>query len=231
MVSVRQAKKVCKDYSQIENYEKAVADKTQTWHCHHRLELKCPVYKPKAKELIEYGLYYDRPPEELIFLNPQEHICLHQTTNNSFGGKKHSEESRKIMSLHGGNAFRGKHHTQESIEKNKLAHLGKKHDKSFGEEITKRNTGRKWFTNGTNNRFCFECPEGYREGRSEYSYRGVLKQNAKKTICLTTGKVFESATEAARFYNLIGACVRRAARDNKTYGMYKNERLAWSYIG
>jgi hypothetical protein len=230
MVSERQAKRLCSNYSQIENYEKAVSDKTQTWHCHHRLELKCPVYKPKAKELMEYGLYYDRPPEELIFLTPQEHIYLHQITNNSFIGKKHSKESKKIMSLHGGNAFRGKHHTPESIEKNRLSHLGKKHDKSFGEEISKRNTGRKWFTDGVNNRFCFECPEGYRKGRSEYSYRGVLKQNSKKTICITTGKIFESASEAARFYNLLEPCVRRAAGSNKTYGTYKNERLAWSYI-
>lgn len=26
----------CEDISKIENYDKAVADKTQTWHCHHK---------------------------------------------------------------------------------------------------------------------------------------------------------------------------------------------------
>ena len=26
------------DITQIENYELAMNDKTQTWHCHHRLE-------------------------------------------------------------------------------------------------------------------------------------------------------------------------------------------------
>lgn len=29
----------CEDISKIENYEEAVADTTQMWHCHHRLEL------------------------------------------------------------------------------------------------------------------------------------------------------------------------------------------------
>lgn len=28
----------CEDISKIENYEKAIVDVTQTWHCHHRLE-------------------------------------------------------------------------------------------------------------------------------------------------------------------------------------------------
>lgn len=29
----------CEDFSLIENYDKAVADKEQVWHCHHRLEI------------------------------------------------------------------------------------------------------------------------------------------------------------------------------------------------
>lgn len=30
----------CEDISLIENYEKAVNDKTQTWCCHHKLEIE-----------------------------------------------------------------------------------------------------------------------------------------------------------------------------------------------
>ena len=134
------------------------------------------------------------------------------------------------MSAHGGNAFRGRHHTPESIEKNRLAHLGKKHSKEFGEKVTERNIGRKWLTDGVNNKFCFECPKGYRPGRSEFSYRGVVKQNSKKTLCVTTGQIFDSATEAAQYFGLLDPCVRRAARNNKTYGVYNGERLAWRYI-
>ena len=156
MISVNQAKKYCKNYTRIKNYEKAVKDPNTKWDCHHIFELECPVIKALVPDLIAYGLYYNRPAEELIFLTPQEHHKLHADINNRFSGKKHSEESRKLMSAHGGNAFRGRHHTPESIEKNRLAHLGKKHSKEFGKKVTERNIGRKWFTDGTNNKFCFE---------------------------------------------------------------------------
>lgn len=230
MISVNQAKKYCKNYTQIKNYEKAVNDPNTKWDCHHIFELKCPVIKALVPDLIAYGLYYDRPAEELIFLTPQEHHKLHADINNRFSGKKHSEETRKLMSLHNAKPFQGRHHTPESIEKNRLAHLGKKHSKEFGEKVTERNVGRKWFTDGINNKFCFECPKGYRPGRSEFSYRGVVKQNAKKTLCVTTGQIFDSATEAALYFGLLDPCVRRAARNNKTYGVYNGKRLAWRYI-
>ena len=53
----------CKRYwadgelSKIENYDKAVADITQVWDCHHRLEVQNgkPILK---KDLIAQGLYY-----------------------------------------------------------------------------------------------------------------------------------------------------------------------------
>ena len=31
-------KRYCKDYENIENYDKALADNFKGWHCHHRLE-------------------------------------------------------------------------------------------------------------------------------------------------------------------------------------------------
>lgn len=41
MIDKRRAKSYCKeDVTKIENYDKAVNDKTQTWHCHHRDEVK-----------------------------------------------------------------------------------------------------------------------------------------------------------------------------------------------
>ena len=40
MICIKTAKKFCKDdISKIENYDKAIADTTQTYECHHRLEL------------------------------------------------------------------------------------------------------------------------------------------------------------------------------------------------
>ena len=166
MISINQAKKFCKNYMQIENYEKAVKDPNIKWDCHHRFELKCPLYKPLVSELIANNLYYDRPAEELIFLTPSEHHKLHATYNNRFKGKKHSEETKKLMSLHGGNAFRGKHHTEEAKQKNRLAHLGKKHDKAFCEKNRIRYLGRKGYTNGISDKFVYECPAGFWLGRS-----------------------------------------------------------------
>ena len=64
----------CEDISLIENYEKAVNDKTQTWCCHHKLEIEL---LKKPSELKEMGLYFDRPASELIFLTRSEHIKLH----------------------------------------------------------------------------------------------------------------------------------------------------------
>ena len=51
MISKRSAKAYCRDdISLIENYDKAIADKTQVWDCHHRRET---IYS--VKELIEIG--------------------------------------------------------------------------------------------------------------------------------------------------------------------------------
>lgn len=230
MICKSEAKRMCTDYTKIKNYDKAIADNTQTWCVHHIYELKCPVRKFSMSELKAMGMYYHRPPKELIFMTASEHHKLHQNINNSFKGKKHTEESRLKMSKNNKRFYLGKHIPEKTKEKLREANLGKKHDNSFCENISKRNKGRKWFTDGVHNKYCFECPKGYRLGRSEYSYRGVMKQNSKKTLCITTGKVFESATEAAKFYKLLDACVRRAARNNSTYGMYNNQHLEWSYL-
>lgn len=62
----------CDNPELIENYDLAIADTEKTWLCHHRLE---EFYT--MSELISMGLYYKRPPEELIFVeNDKEHRKL-----------------------------------------------------------------------------------------------------------------------------------------------------------
>lgn len=78
-------KDFCKDFTKIENYDKAIADTTQTWHCHHRLEThnsdgEKRLVNLSIKELKALDMYYNRPPEEFTFLTQEEHKSLHSKT-------------------------------------------------------------------------------------------------------------------------------------------------------
>lgn len=81
MINFKKAKSYCKeDISLIENYDKAMADSTQTWECHHRDEYKVlpsgMVVIRSCYELMENGRYYKCPANELIFLTKEEHMKI-----------------------------------------------------------------------------------------------------------------------------------------------------------
>ena len=93
----KKVKTFCKNLQLIENYEKAAADTSQTWDCHHRLETHTSDGERRdiditEKELQALGMYFDRPPEELIFLTAKEHKQLHNI------GKHYSDDAKKKMS-------------------------------------------------------------------------------------------------------------------------------------
>jgi hypothetical protein len=73
---------LCEHYTEIENYEKAIADKTHVWHCHHRREIQenadgsISILTPK--DLINTNTYYKREPDQLVFLTPKVHTDLHR---------------------------------------------------------------------------------------------------------------------------------------------------------
>lgn len=94
MINEKKVHRFCKDdISKIENYEKAVADTTQTWDLHHRLELTLDgEYAHSREELNRLGMYYHRPYFELIFLTHAEHRRIHMK------GRVVSGETRKKMS-------------------------------------------------------------------------------------------------------------------------------------
>ena len=96
MISESYKKYCCEDPSLIENYNKAIADNTQIWHCHHRGEV-LPCGRFSRDDLIKFGLYYNRPAAELIFLTRSEHQCLHTK------GVTLSEATKKAI----GDALRG----------------------------------------------------------------------------------------------------------------------------
>ena len=81
-------KRYCKDYENIENYEKAKKDNFKNWVCHHRLEThnsdgERRLVDITAEELLALGIYYSRPSSELIFLPISEHMSLHQKGKNN----------------------------------------------------------------------------------------------------------------------------------------------------
>ncbi len=124
-----------KDFVQIENYQLAVSDETQIWDCHHRRETE----ENKTREqLINEGLYYNRPPEELIFLKHGEHIKLHNIGKISWNkGISLSEEHKRKLSesLKGWN--KGKQLPEETRIKMSEVKRGKKR-KPFSEDTRKK---------------------------------------------------------------------------------------------
>ena len=140
----------CKNYENIENYQKAKTDNFKGWHCHHRLEThnsdgERRLVDITVAELQALDMYYNRPSSELIFLTESEHNSLHKPSEES---KKKMSEAKKGRHLGKDNSFYGKHHSEESKKR-----------------MSEANKGRHWYNNGKENRFCFECPDGFVTGR------------------------------------------------------------------
>ena len=139
----------CKDYENIENYQKALKDNFKGWHCHHRLEThnsdgERRLVDITQAELIALGMYYHRPAEELIFLPRSEHNTLHHK------GKHCSEETKNKISY----ANKGKHHSEEIKKKIGEAQKGNKNVR-----------GTHWYNNGKINIRVKECPDGFVPGQ------------------------------------------------------------------
>lgn len=102
----RHAQGFCsEDISLIENYQEALADPNETWDCHHRLEIVLDgtgIHVTSKRELIERGLYYNRPASELVFMREKDHHKMHSINfvgvRNPMAGKNHSQESREKIS-------------------------------------------------------------------------------------------------------------------------------------
>lgn len=73
MINIEKARLYCNEnIEDIENFYKALSDKNVVWHIHHREGETI-----SKKELVERGMYYHRPANELIFLSPLEHCLRH----------------------------------------------------------------------------------------------------------------------------------------------------------
>lgn len=117
MIHLRTVKKICKDYTQIENYTEAINDTTQTWICHHILgEILT------REQLIAHDFYYDIPPCMLKFVTKSEHNKIHKHHK----GKKLTDEQKK-----------------KCAHKTKVQYwLGKKRGEEFGKKMSEVQKGR-----------------------------------------------------------------------------------------
>ena len=135
----------------IENYDLAITDKEKTWICHHRKE---EFYT--SKELIEMGMYFNVPPEDLVFCrNAKEHHKYphkgreesKKKISESKKGKPRSEETIKKMS----ESKKGKHcseETKKKISESLKGHTpwnkGKKHSEEAKRKMSEVRKGKHW---------------------------------------------------------------------------------------
>jgi len=175
----------CRHPELIENYDKAVADTTQTWEVHHRRE---KFYS--QKELVERGEYYDVEPEELVFLTAAEHhkigsFC--KRNSEARKGKKHSEEAKRKIS----ESLKGKHWklSEETRKKLSEAKKGKKLSEETRKKMSEAKKGKHWKLSEETRKKMSEAKKGKLINR---------KDRSKKVLCVETGEVFESARDAHR---------------------------------
>ena len=172
-------KQYCKNYQDIENYEKAKKDGFKGWECHHRLETHTPDgirrdVDISHKELKALGMYYNRPASELIFLTVKEHNAFKK-------GRRHSDEAKNKMR----EAKKGKKLSEETKNKMREAKKGKHHSDETRKKLSEANIGEK-------NPF-------YGKHHSEETKKKLSE--ARKNISEETKKKMGEANKGTRWYN------------------------------
>ena len=138
----------CEDISLIENYDKAMTDKTQTWDCHHRAEI-LPCGRFSRGDLKKHGLYWGVPASQLVFMSQNEHLSLHMKgvpktesmkhkLSKSRKGKHLSEEHRRKISksMKGMTSHnKGKHLSEETRNRISSAMSGE-NNHNFGKKLS-----------------------------------------------------------------------------------------------
>lgn len=182
MFFIRNVREFCKEFEKIENFAEAALS-PEKYDCHHRLEThnsdgEKRLVPLSRNELITLDMYYNRPPEELVFLTHSEHSSLHQT------GRKLSEAAkRKIGDIHRGrklseaakrkigDVHRGKKISEDQKLKLSIALKGRKFSKEHKARIGKTKEGNTyvrgthWYNNGEKNIRAFTCPNGFTAGK------------------------------------------------------------------
>ncbi len=145
----------CKNYTNIENYDLAVADES-VWICHHKLEAFFTML-----ELKKIGRYYDVPARELVF-------CKDEKEHQKWPHKGHIEKIDKFdheLLKHHGNQW------------NKDRHWSKEQKEKYSETVKNRI----WWTNGAINKYSILSPgPEFRPGRTVYWKRTRKQSHSSK---------------------------------------------------
>ena len=122
-------------------------------------------------------------------------------------GRKLSDETKEKLRQ----AQLGRKHTQETIERMKTIHTGKYHTEETKQKLSEARKGKKNTMYGKNI-------------SSEHKKR-ISKANSKPVICIETGVIYSSITEAERKTNISDSSIQYVCKHKrKTAGGYK-----WEY--
>lgn len=148
----------------IENYEEAVNDPNEMWVCHHRME---EVFT--EAELKRAGWYYNRKPDELIFIrrsehngNPKLHIGIRKAASSKERNEKISKSTKGKKKPKLSEYLTGRKRAPYSEEyKRKMSESLKGHPDWNSEKLK----GRHCYNNGIIEVRAYSCPEGFVLGR------------------------------------------------------------------
>lgn len=144
----KNVEKYCKDFTLIKNYAQAVLD-SKMWVIHHIKEIE---ENMSIDELIEKNLYYNRPPEELVFLPRAEYAKL-----------RFSKKQTELHKQKRAEKLKGRKLSESTKKKMSEAHLRKR----FWAKLNKHGLP-------LNIVFDKHCPDGYVEYKlNPYGYLGL----------------------------------------------------------
>ena len=216
MINVLNCMMYCKDdISLIENYDKAVSDKKQTWLCHHRLETHDKWGNVREEEvtkdiLISLRIYCNRPASELIFLTKSEHSKVHgqckkspryiKTPWNKGKTNIYTQDTlKKLSEARKGREPWNKGVTYTEEEKKKMIEAQKKvhlEHPEYWETDAYKNRGAAISKAKKGQTLSLEARQKIAATLKGHYYG----HNKKPVLCIETGEVFDSVSAAKRKY-------------------------------